>query len=74
MRQEIIIFIDETRIFIFIYETIILIFIYETDTFATFPSNLMEAAFGRLHNRRGEPPPVVESIKLDGNVANVSVS
>ena len=32
----------------------------------------MEAAFGCLHNGRGEPPPpVMESIKLDGNVANV---
>ena len=31
----------------------------------------MEAAFGRLHNRRGSPPPFMDSIKLDGNVANV---
>ena len=56
MRQEIIIFIDETRIFIFIYETIILIFIYETDTFATFPSNLMDSTTGG-----GFPPPVMEA-------------
>ena len=40
-------------------------------TFSPFPSNLMEAAFGRLHNGGGNPPSVMESIKFDGNVANV---
>ena len=48
-----------------------MVFAYVFLTFATFPSNLMEAAFGRLHNRRGSPPPFMDSIKLDGNVANV---
>ncbi len=44
--------------------------------FAAFPSPIMEAAFGRLHN--GGPaafsrrPTVVESIMGDGKVANIS--
>ena len=43
--------------------------------FATSPSTIMEAAFGRLHNNGGAafggPPIVVESIMVDGEVANI---
>ena len=35
--------------------------------FATSPSTIMEAAFGRLHNNGG----VEESIMVDGGVANI---
>ena len=41
------------------------IFVYVFLTFATFPSNLMEAAEG------GNPFSVMESSKFDGNVENV---
>ena len=56
MRQDVIIFIDETRTLLFIDETIILIFIDETDMFATFPSNLMDSITGGV-----VPPPVMEA-------------
>ena len=40
--------------------------------FATFPSTIMEAAFGRLHNSGagafGARPTVVESIMVDGEI------
>ena len=39
--------------------------------FATSPSTIMEAVFGRLHNNEGGPPIVVESIMVDGEVANI---
>ncbi len=43
--------------------------------FATSPSTIMEAAFGRLHNNGGAafggPLIVVESIMVDGEVANI---
>ncbi len=51
----------------------LLIFFY---IFAAFPSPIMEAAFGRLHN--GGPgafcrrPTIVESIVGDGKAANIS--
>ena len=47
-------------------------------TFAASPSpiNIMEAAFGRLHNggwaAKGCPPTVVESIMGDGEAANIA--
>ena len=43
--------------------------------FAAPASTIMEAAFGRLHNNGGAafggPPIVVESIMVDGEVANI---
>ena len=58
MRQDVIIFIDETRTLLFIDETIILIFIFidETYMFATFLSNLMDSITGGV-----VPPPVMEA-------------
>ena len=51
------------------------IFAYAFPMFATSPSTIMEAAFGRLHNNGGAafggPPIVVESIMVDGEVANI---
>ena len=45
--------------------------------FATSPSTIMEAAFGRLHNHGGAafggPPIVVESIMVDGEVAVANI-
>ena len=44
--------------------------------FATSPSTIMEAAFGRLHNNGGAafggPPIVVETIMVDGEAANIA--
>ena len=46
--------------------------------FAAFPSTIMEAAFGRLHNSGagafGTRPTVVESIMVDGEVANKAIA
>ena len=43
--------------------------------FAASASTIMEAAFGHLHNNGGAafggPPIVVESIMVDGTVANI---
>ena len=45
--------------------------------FASFPSTIMEAAFGRLHNNGpgafGARPIVVESIMVDGKEANIAI-
>ena len=45
--------------------------------FAAFPSTIMEAAFGRLHNSGagafGARPTVVESIMVDGKAANIAI-
>ena len=45
--------------------------------FAAFPSTIMEAAFGRLHNSGagafGARPTVVESMMVDGNAANIAI-
>ena len=45
--------------------------------FAAFPSTIMEAAFGRLHNNgagaSGAHPIVVESIMVDGKAANIAI-
>ena len=45
--------------------------------FATSPSTIMEAAFGRLHNSGagtfGARPTVVESMMVDGEVANKAI-
>ena len=45
--------------------------------FAAFPSTIMEAAFGRLHNNGagafGARPIVVESIMVDGKEANIAI-
>ena len=45
--------------------------------FAAFPSTIMEAAFGRLYNNGartcGGRPIVVESIMVDGKVANIAI-
>ena len=46
------------------------------DMFAAFPSTIMEAAFGRLHNRAGPfgaRLTVVESIMVDGKAANIAI-
>ncbi len=44
---------------------------------AAFSSTIMEAAFGRLHNNGagafGARPTVVESIMVDGEVANKAI-
>ena len=44
--------------------------------FAAFPSIIMEAAFGRLHNNgagaSGARPIVVDSIVVDGKAANIA--
>ena len=44
---------------------------------AAFPSTIMEAAFGRLHNNgagaSGARPIVVDSIMVDGKVANIAI-
>ena len=57
------------------YINIRYIFAYVFPMFATSPSTIMEAAFGRLHNNGGAafggPPIVVESIMVDGEVANI---
>ena len=45
-------------------------------TFAAFPSTIMEAAFGRLHNGAGAfgvRPIDVESIMVDGKTANIAI-
>ena len=45
--------------------------------FAAFPSTIMEAASGRLHNNwagaSGARPIVVESIMVDGKAANIAI-
>ena len=45
--------------------------------FAAFPSTIMEAAFGRLHNNgagaSGTRPIVVDSIMVDGKAANIAI-
>ena len=45
--------------------------------FAAFPSTIMEAAFGRLHNSGagacGARPTVVETIMVDGKAANIAI-
>ena len=45
--------------------------------FAIFPSTIMEAAFGRLHNSWagafGARPTIVESIMVDGKFANIAI-
>ena len=45
--------------------------------FAAFPSTIMEAAFGRLHNNgagaSGARPIVVDSIMVDGKAANIAI-
>ena len=42
--------------------------------FAAFPSTIMEAASGRLHNNGvGARPIVVESIMVDGKAANIAI-
>ena len=45
--------------------------------FASFPSTIMEAAFGRLHNNGagafGARPIGVESIMVDGKAANIAI-
>ena len=60
---------------IYTYSNIRCIFADIFPMFATSPSTIMEAAFGRLHNNGGAafggPPIVVESIMVDGEVANI---
>ena len=60
---------------IYTYIKILYIFAYAFLMFATFPSTIMGAGFGRLHNNGraafGGPPIVVESIMVDGEVANI---
>ena len=45
--------------------------------FAAFPSTIMEAAFGRLHNNgagaSGARPIVVDSIMVDGKATNIAI-
>ena len=45
--------------------------------FAAFPSTIMEATFGRLHNNgeraSGARPIVVESIMVNGKAANIAI-
>ena len=45
--------------------------------FAVFPSTIMEAAFGRLHNSGagafGAHPTVVGSVMVDGKAANIAI-
>ena len=45
--------------------------------FAAFPSTIMEAAFGRLHNNgegaSGARPIVVESSMVDGKATNIAI-
>ena len=43
--------------------------------FAAFPSTIMEAAFGRLHNNGAgaSGPIVVDSIMVDGKAANIAI-
>ena len=44
--------------------------------FAAFPTTIMEAAFGRIHNNGGRlrrPPTVVESILVDGKAASIAI-
>ena len=45
--------------------------------FAAFPTTIMEAAFGRLHNNgagaSGARPIVVDSIMVDGKAANIAI-
>ena len=45
--------------------------------FAAFPSTIMEAAFGRLHNSEagasGAGSAVVDSIIVDGKAANIAI-
>ena len=45
--------------------------------FAAFPSTIMEAAFGHLHNNgagaSGARPLVAESMMVDGKAANIAI-
>ena len=45
--------------------------------FAACPSTIMEAAFGRLHHSGagafGARPTIVESIMVDGKIANIAI-
>ena len=58
------------------YMYILCVFAYAFAIFAAFPSPIMEAAFGRLHNGGpaafGRRPTVVESIMGDGKAANIA--
>ena len=58
------------------YAYILYVFAYVFAMFAAYPSPIVEAACGRLHNGgragSGRPPTVVESIMGDGEAANIA--